>query len=75
MLTKQAEAMTAEFERSSSRFKIIEENRTGLEDLIAHLKTENEQKSENCERLKRLIVQQDEVVAEQKKVMEAQASD
>ena len=74
LLAKQAEEMTAEFERSSSRFTSIEENRTGLEDLIAHLKTENEQKSENCERLKRLIVQQDEVVAEQKKVMEAQAA-
>ena len=74
LLAKQAQEMTAEFERSSSRFKGIEESQTGLEDLIAHLKTENEQKSENCERLKRLIVQQDEVVAEQKKVMEAQAA-
>jgi hypothetical protein len=74
LLAKQAEEMTAEFGRSSSRFHNIEENRTGLDDLIAHLKTENEQKSENCERLKRLIVQQDEVVAEQKKVMEAQAA-
>ena len=72
LLAKQAEEMTAEFERSSSRFQNIEENRTGREDLIAHLKTENEQKSENCERLKRLIVQQDEVVAEQKKVMDRQ---
>jgi len=49
LLAKQAEEMTAEFQRSSSRFQSIEENRTGLEDLIAHLKTENEQKSENCD--------------------------
>jgi predicted nuclease with TOPRIM domain len=43
LLAKQAEEMSAEFERSSNRFKGMEESKTGLEDLIAHLKTENEQ--------------------------------
>jgi chromosome segregation ATPase len=73
LLAKQAEEMTMEFERMFQKQAHI----VGEEELkqeIAQLKADLEEKIKTCNSLKRLIEQQDEVVAEQKKVLEAQTS-
>ena len=84
LLAKQAEEMTMEFERSLKKQATVmaeEEMKQavlGRPDLnleeISQLKAELEEKSTTCDSLKRLIAQQDEVVSEQKKVLEAQTS-
>jgi chromosome segregation ATPase len=73
LLAKQAEEMTMEFERMFQKQALI----VGEEELkqeIAQLKADLEEKIKTCNSLKRLVEQQDEVVVEQKKVLEAQTS-
>jgi len=71
LLAKQAEEMSAQFEEALMLSRA--ESGGSLEEL-QQLKADLNEKTGTCESLKRLIQQQDEVVAEQKKVLEAQAS-
>jgi chromosome segregation ATPase len=71
LLAKQAEEMTAQFEEM---LMLTRAENTSSHEEVEQMKADRDEKANTCESLKRLITQQDEVVAEQKKVLEAQAS-
>jgi hypothetical protein len=73
LLAKQAEEMTMEFEWLLQKQAHIMEEVEVKQD-IAQLRADLAEKTNTCNSLKRLIEQQDEVMAEQRKVLEAQTS-
>ena len=80
LLAKQAEEMSAEFENSlrkqaeDAMLSQGVQHNAHLQEHIAQLENEVRDQTNSCKGFKRLIEQQDEVVLEQKKVLEAQSA-